>query len=55
MVTSIIEEEAIRMKLQMVIPNNVEQLKNVIKRQPKFKRRSPQAVFEIVEEDIKKQ
>lgn len=52
--TTVIESEANRIKFPMYVPQDLESLRNAIKMQTKFKRRSPQAVFELVEDEVKK-
>ena len=54
MLNTILEDEAKKLNLKMVIPNDVKGLRNTLKKQTRFKNRSPQAVFEIIEEEIKK-
>ena len=46
--------EADRLKMQMVVPYNHDNLARVMKVQAKFKNKSPQAIFESIEEDIAK-
>lgn len=50
-ITNIIEKEATKLGIEMPIPGNIEALTNVMDRQTRLKKKSPQMTFDIIEED----
>lgn len=52
--TTVIEAEANRMKFPMVVPADLNRLKKTMKQQTRFKRRTPQGIFELIEEEVNK-
>ena len=50
-ITDVIEKEATRLGIEMPIPGDIKALTNVMDRQTRLKKKSPQMTFDIIEED----
>ena len=50
--TGILEHEANRIKVPMIVPYDLKSLNAILSKQERFKRKAPQAKFELIEDEI---